>query len=570
MRLSLARRWRALAMLAAGTALAGCGMFGGKVAGKAAAAPKAPPANSVAKAASSAAAPKAAAAPVAVQAWITSGDRSLLLAKAVDARFGPLELLPQPYAADHFGASPSGPARYGAAEDGAAIIDLDPAQRFQSMLGFGVLLSDTSAWLLQEKLTEPQRKELLAELFAPVPEPAPAAPAPARLQLSLLRVGIGASEFSREHYSLDDQPAGQFDPALAGFSIDMQRPALLPVLKAALAQNPELHLQASAWSAPAWMKEGDSLLKGSLRADAGEVYARYLQRFLDVYRDEGITVHALSLQSAPGSAAPAAAAAAAAPAPAAAAIVQAADFPSMPFDPAARAAFIGTQLGPLLRQHGHATAILEGEYNWDQAGAAQAVLGNPLAAPYIAALAWHCYGGQVTAQETLHAAFPAQGHWISDCSGGQWAPSWRDGLLHIAGKVIVDGARHWARAIVLGNLALDEQGGPHLGGCRNCRGLLTIPLDGGAPLRNVEYYALGHASRFVQPGALRIASNSRQQGVDHVAFANPDGSLVLIAVNPADSPRGIAVRLGNQGFRYRLPGASVATFRWSPGAPIGP
>lgn len=473
-------------------------------------------------------APPAVVAGTAVHAWITSGDQSMLLAPGPDAAFGPAESIEPAYAASRFG-----PESFKPDPSGTPIIDIDPARQFQSMLGFGLTLSDTSAWLLRQKLSEEQRAALLQELYGPKSD----------LKLGLVRVAVGSSDFSLEHLSLDDAPAGQGDPALSAFSIEPQRANLLPMLKQLQTLEPSLHIFAVPYSAPAWMKTEDSLYKGTLRADAFASYARYLKRYLDVYREEGLDVYALSVQNEPQR--------------------KEADFPAMPFDAAARAKFIATQLGPLMTVSYPELRILEGEQSWDDTAGLQDLLAESATSPYVRGVAWHCYAGEVAQQSQLRAATPPpRDVYLSDCSGGQWAPGWRDGLLHFARTAVVGSTRHWARGVMLGNLVLDEEGGPHLGGCRNCRGLVTLHVDTGEISRNVEYFALAHASRFVLPGARRIASGSRSAALDHVAFLNPDRSLVLIVVNPAPEEASFLVRMNGQAFRYRLPAASLATLRW--------
>jgi glucosylceramidase len=116
--------------------------------------------------------------------------------------------------------------------------------------------------------------------------------------------------------------------------------------------------------------------------------------------------------------------------------------------------------------------------------------------------------------------------------------------------------------VLFWNLALDENDGPHLGGCKDCRGVVTIDSKTGAVTRNVEYYALAHASRFVLPGASRIRSSEPSDGLANVAFRNPDGSIALLVANADASVRSVEVKLGKQSFRYTLPGSSVATFTW--------
>jgi glucosylceramidase len=116
--------------------------------------------------------------------------------------------------------------------------------------------------------------------------------------------------------------------------------------------------------------------------------------------------------------------------------------------------------------------------------------------------------------------------------------------------------------VLFWNLALDENHGPHLGGCGNCRGVVTIDSKSGAVTRNDEYYVLAHASRFVRPGARRIESSSGVAGLESVAFKNPDRSRVLIVVNTAAGEQRFAVRSAGKTLVYVLPAGAVATLRW--------
>ena len=109
------------------------------------------------------------------------------------------------------------------------------------------------------------------------------------------------------------------------------------------------------------------------------------------------------------------------------------------------------------------------------------------------------------------------------------------------------------------NLALDEKFGPHLGGCGACRGVLTINSQSGEITRNMEYYVLGHISKFVQIGATRIASNSGQNDVYNVAFENPDGSIVIVMVNMSNNAQKFSVEMSQKYYNFEIPKTALQT-----------
>jgi glucosylceramidase len=141
-----------------------------------------------------------------------------------------------------------------------------------------------------------------------------------------------------------------------------------------------------------------------------------------------------------------------------------------------------------------------------------AVLSDPVARKYVAGVAWHCYEGDVPAQSRVHDAFPDKDAWFTECSGGEWEPKFAGTLGWFTDKLIIGGANNWSRGTLLWNLALDPAHGPHKGGCGDCRGVVTIDPATGAITRNVEYYALGHASRSCS-GAYRVGVTKRGEGV---------------------------------------------------------
>jgi glucosylceramidase len=184
-----------------------------------------------------------------------------------------------------------------------------------------------------------------------------------------------------------------------------------------------------------------------------------------------------------------------------------------------------------------------------------------VAAPFIAGVAWHCYNGDVSAQRPVHDAHPDKDAYLTECSGGNWEPRWERSLQWFVHQLIIGSTRGWSRGVLLWNLALDEHHGPHAGGCTDCRGVVTIDSATGAITRNVEYYVLAHASRFVRPGAHHIESTTGVRGLESVAFQNKDdGSIALIVLNTAPWQRRFSVRCAGRVLNYALPPGAVATF----------
>ena len=157
---------------------------------------------------------------------------------------------------------------------------------------------------------------------------------------------------------------------------------------------------------------------------------------------------------------------------------------------------------------------------------------------------------------------PRQAHLVQECSGGEWSKKFDHNLQYFTRTLIIDTTRGRAKGVSLWNLALDENYGPHKHRCGDCRGVVTINSKTGEVTRNVEYYALAHASRFVRPGAHRIASISGRGGLDTVAFRNTDGAIALLVASPAKKPRVFSVKVDTSRFGYTLPASSVATFTW--------
>lgn len=426
---------------------------------------------------------------------------------------------------------------FGATRLPVLTIHVDPARPSQTIDGFGASLTESSAWLLHYKLTPAQRKDLLEMLFDPKNG----------IGLSILRQPMGASDFALEQYSYDDVGPGEQDPELKKFSIERDRAYIIPVLKEALAINPGLKIIASPWSPPGWMKTSRSMVQGSLLPSAYAALAKYFVKYIQAYGDVGVPIYAITMQNEP--------------------LNIPGNYPGMGMTAGEQAAFLRDFLGPALREAGLRTKVLIFDHNWDLIGFPLQVLGDTKAASFAAGTATHCYGGTPTAQLELHNRFPEKDIWMTECSGGEWQ---KGNLLEQQVRLIIGSTRNWAKSVVLWNLALNQDHEPYLGGCTNCRGVVTVN-DAVSPAQvipTVDFTVLAHASKFVKPGARRIESNSFDQGsLEDVAFQNPDGSIVLLLLNSSGAPVSFNIAWDGKYASYRLPGGAVATLHWAPSGP---
>jgi len=456
-----------------------------------------------------------------VNAWLTTADQSNLLQAQTSFNF----------AAD--------------AGTNATTITVDENQTYQGIDGFGFTLTGGSAGLLNGLGSN--QANVLNELFGT---------ANGQIGISYIRISIGASDLSASDFTYN-QTAGDFN--MNNFSISAENQDLLPILKKIIAINPSIKIIATPWTAPTWMKVNttgnNGYTGGSLNTAAGyyDAYARYFVKYLQAMQAQGITIDAITPQNEP---------------------LNPYNNPSMVMQPAEEANFIKNNLGPQIRAAGFQTKIIAYDHNTDRIDYPETVLADGGANPYVDGSAFHLYAGNISSLTDVHNAYPNKNVYFTE----QWvgAPSNFGGDLswHV-NTLIIGATRNWSRNVLEWNLASDPNNNPHTpGGCSTCLGGITV--SGTSITRNVGYYIIGHASKFVRPGAVRISSNL-SGSIQNVAFKNSDGSKVLIALNNGSSSTSFKIKWGAESFTYTLAAGAVATFKWTgtqssgsgSGAPIG-
>ncbi|MEU4672267.1 glycoside hydrolase family 30 beta sandwich domain-containing protein [Amycolatopsis sp. NPDC023774] len=421
-------------------------------------------------------------------------------------------------------------------------VRVDANVKFQTVSGFGAAITDSSAQVLYG-LTPGNRDEVMKNLFDPR----------AGAGMSFLRQPIGASDFAvGQDYSYDDLPAGQTDYDLKHFSIAHDEAQILPLVRQAKKLNPQLEIVASPWSMPGWMKTSGSMIDGKL-IDSPKIYrayALYLVKFLQAYRKAGVHVDYLTVQNEPQA-------------------LERKNYPGTDL-PWQQEAKVIEALGPAIRAAGLDTKILGFDHNWsehpgDIASHQRAgedpqpeypydLLSTP-AAKWMAGTAYHCYYGSSDAQTPLKASFPGKDIFMTECEGGD-------------SSTILGVMRNWGRSSIDWNIALDENHGPHLGGCGTCNGTITVNSQTKAVTYNDQYRDIEHFSKFVPPGSVRIASSvvytsGTSTPIEAVAFTTPDRSTTVVALNTTKTEQKFTVVSGDRSFDATVGAGATVTFQWS-------
>ncbi|MFC8172298.1 ricin-type beta-trefoil lectin domain protein [Streptomyces sp. NPDC057242] len=442
------------------------------------------------------------------------------------------------------GLAPQAPLSFGPSGGGANhTITVDESTTYQQFEGGGASLTDTTAHLLRGgAVSAATRDAVMRKLFSPTEG----------IGLSFVRNPIGASDLSRPgNVSLDDTCCDLGDFGSNGYDTDVR---LLTVQAKQL--NPALRVKGVPWSAPGWMKDNGRMDQmGWLKWEHYPTYAQYLVKYVQSYRAAGVPVDYLSVQNEPNCCQ--------------AGNPTAMNYPGMSWNPSGLVEFTKNHVYPAFRAAGISTKVLVHDWNYgDYAGFGAGILGDAGVRddPLFGGIAWHGYAGDPAVGSQVHAQYPAVRQFSTEHSGGTWIGNQHNEDL----KDIVSYARNWSGSLVKWSLALNQNMGPHNGGCGTCTGLITVQ-EGGARAGQVdytvEYYTTGHLTKFVRPGAYRIASTDNAT-VQNVAWRNPDGSKALIAHNGGGSAQSVRVDWGGQSFTYSLPARTTATFTWS-GTPGG-
>lgn len=418
---------------------------------------------------------------------------------------------------------------FGSVNNSYPTIEVNDAQTFQTIDGFGFTLTGGSAQTIN--LLNPQkRKDLLQELFGKNDN---------SISISYLRISIGASDLNAAPFTYNDLPSGQTDVNLAQFSLYPDTNDVIPMLKEILVINPQIKIIATPWSAPTWMKDNNAFIGGSLKPEYYRVYANYFVKYIQKMKEEGIAITAITPQNEP---------------------LHPGNNPSMYMTALQQADFIKNHLGPAFANANLTTKIIIYDHNCNKQEYPLTVLNDLGANPYVDGAAFHLYEGDISALSTVHNAYPTKNLYFTEQYTGTSGTFDGDLKWHLK-NVIIGSMRNWSKVAMEWNLANDANFGPYTpGGCSTCKGALTINGTDNFN-RNVGYYIIAHASKFVPAGSIRIGSN-QSANLNTVAFKTPLGKKVLLVENDGNTTELFNIKFNGRGVTTALEAGAVATYSW--------
>ena len=414
----------------------------------------------------------------------------------------------------------------GVASKDIPVIEINEQKKFQTIDGFGFTLTGGSTMLIN-RMNDVAKESLLQELFGK---------GETSIGLSYLRISIGASDLDSSVFSYDDLPQGKTDESLSAFSLSKDTDNLIPLLQTIIKINPTIKIMGSPWSPPTWMKDNGRSKGGHLLLKYYDAYACYFLKYILEMKKQGISIDAITLQNEPE---------------------HGGNNPSMLMTATEQANFVANHLGPLFQKNNIGTKIIVWDHNCDHPEYPIAVLNNSMAKKYIDGSAFHLYNGDISALTEVKNAHPDKKLYFTEQWTGSKGSFDGDFMWHVK-NVVIGSMKNWSSVALEWNLANDPKFEPHTpGGCTECKGALTI--DGSSIVRNVAYYIIAQASKFVNSGSIRIASTS-SKNLENVAFLRPDGKLVLIVLNEKGSEVEFAINFRGKSILSSMKPSSAASF----------
>ncbi|TMW71277.1 glycoside hydrolase family 30 protein [Alteribacter natronophilus] len=405
---------------------------------------------------------------------------------------------------------------------------INPEAEYQEWMGFGGAFTEAAAYTLSQ-VSPAHREEAIRAYFNEG----------SGLGYTLGRTHIHSCDFALENYTYVEEG----DASLESFSIEREEKYVLPMIRDAVAEaGRELTLLSSPWSPPAWMKtNGEMNHGGKLKPEFRGVWANYYVKYIEAMEKAGIPVWGVSVQNEP-------------------AAKQVWD--SCLYTAVEECDFIRDHLGPALEESGLGEKkIVIWDHNRDIiVERAETVLSDPEAAKYVWGTGNHWYVSEEFENLSIvHEKFPDKHLLFTEgcIEGGVKLGAWHTGERYA--RNIIGDMNNWLEGFIDWNLVLNEQGGPnHVG--NYCDAPIIADTKTDELHYNSSYYAIGHFSRHILPGAKRIGLKSSADGLVMTAFKNTDGSVVLVVLNEQENDVPFSLSMEGHGAEAVSKARSIATY----------
>jgi glucosylceramidase len=412
---------------------------------------------------------------------------------------------------------------------------IDPSRRFQSFIGIGAALTDASAETFF-KLVPAQQQELLTAYFD----------TKQGIGYTLGRTNIHSCDFSSGSYTY----VRDNDTSLSTFSVSHDEQYRIPFIKQVIAAaGGKLTLYASPWSPPAWMKDNNTMLQGGkLKPAFMQAWANYYVKFIQAYEAKGIPVWGLTVQNEP---------------------MAKQKWESCIFTAEEERDFIKKYLGPTLQKKGMSgKKLIAWDHNRDLLyQRSHVILSDPAAAKYVWGIGFHWYetwtGGpmQFDNLKLVNELFPGKQliftEGCADSFNMDSINSWSLGEKY--GYSMINDFNNGTVAWTDWNILLDEKGGPnHV--ANFCFAPVHADTKSGKLIYTSSYYYIGHFSKFIRPGAKRIAVSSSRAQLQSTGFVNIDGSIVVVVMNATGKKLSYNIWLDGKGAATESLPHSISTF----------
>ncbi len=412
---------------------------------------------------------------------------------------------------------------------------VDPAHQFQSIIGFGGAITDASAETFA-KLSQQKKNEIISAYYDSVNG----------LGYNVMRTNMGSCDFSSDSYSYVQDN----DQSLSTFNIDHDRKYRLPLLQQARkAIGKDFTFFISPWSPPAWMKDNNSLIHGGhLKTEYYNTWSNYFVKYIQSLEKSDLPIWGLTIQNEP---------------------MANQIWESCIFTAEQERDFLKKSLGPTLKKNGMKDKkIIIWDHNRDLIYQyASTILNDPEAAQYVWGTGIHWYETWTKSQplfaneKLLKESFPNINLIFTEgCKEKYDFDKINDWLLgELYGNQILNDLNAGVTAWTDWNILLDTKGGPnHVGNF--CFAPIHADVNTGELYYTKEYWYIAQFSKFIRPGAKRIAASSNRDKLQTTAFLNKDGKMVVIVLNTSDEQLNYSLWIKGKASKATSQPHSIATW----------